>query len=137
MSIKYLSHTADIRMLIEAEDLQNLFTESIKGMSNILKEAFCDKTFKIGLKKMIEVSAADHTNLLIDFLSDVLSNSYIENVIYCNAKIIEFSDHTIKAEISGMHVEVFDEEIKAVTYHEANIKKNNKGFWETFIIFDI
>jgi len=51
MSIKYLSHTADIRMLIEAENLQDLFALGVKGMNNILKEAFCDKPFKIDKKK--------------------------------------------------------------------------------------
>ena len=75
--------------------------------------------------------------MLIDFLSDVLSISYIENAIYCTVKILKFSDYTIKAEISGMNVEIFDEEIKAVTYHEASIKKNNNNLWETYIIFDI
>ena len=39
--------------------------------------------------------------------------------------------------LSGTRINNFDEEIKAVTYHEANVIKNKKGLWETCIIFDI
>lgn len=124
-------------MLIKAKTLQDLFSEGVKGMSNILKESLCNKPHKINKKIIIEVQASDNTNLLIDFLSNVLSNSFIEKAIYCHIKIIEFSEFKIKSELSGSNIDRFDEEIKAVTYHEANIIKNNKDLWETYVIFDI
>ena len=36
-----------------------------------------------------------------------------------------------------MAVDAFDEDIKAVTYHEANIEENEEGVLQTTIIFDI
>jgi SHS2 domain-containing protein len=137
MSINYHTHTADVMMLIEAKKLQDLFTEGVIGMSNILKESFCIKPQKIDKKIIIRVLALDCTNLLIDFLSEVLTNSYVENLVFCRFEILEFSENKIVAELSGTHIEWFDEEIKAVTYHEANVIKNKKGLWETSIIFDI
>ncbi len=137
MSISYHSHTADIRMVIKAKTLEELFEFSIKGMSNILKEDACKESYDIQSKITIEISASDYTNLLIDFLSEVLSYSYIENAIYCTINFLEFSAYTLKAEVSGSHIEQFDEEIKAVTYHEANVCKNGKGHWQTGVIFDI
>lgn len=137
MSINYHTHTADVMMLIEAKTLQDLFTEGVIGMSNILKESFCIKPQKIDKKIIIRVLALDCTNLLIDFLSEVLTNSYVENLVFCRFEILEFSENKIVAELSGTHIEWFDEEIKAVTYHEANVIKNKKGLWETSIIFDI
>lgn len=137
MSIKYLSHTADIRMLIEAKTLKELFALGVKGMNTILKEDFCHLQNKFDVKKVIETEASDTTNLLIDFLSEVLSNSYIENVIYCELHILHLTDSRIKAEALGTSIEGFDEEIKAVTYHEAHVHKNEKALWETYIIFDI
>lgn len=137
MSINYHTHTADVMMLIEAKTLQDLFTEGVIGMSNILKESFCIKPQKIDKKIIIRVLALDCTNLLIDFLSEVLTNSYVENLVFCRFEILEFLENKIVAELSGTHIESFDEEIKAVTYHEANVIKNKKGLWETSIIFDI
>lgn len=137
MSISYHSHTADVRMLIKANSLEDLFAEGVKGMGNILKDSFCTEPHKFDKKISIEVQASDRTNLLIDFLSDVLSNSCIEKVICCHLEIIDFSENRIKAELFCSNIDQFDEEIKAVTYHEANIIKNKKGDWETSIIFDI
>lgn len=137
MSITYHSHTADIRMVVKAKTLEELFRLSVMGMSAILKENACDKFYKADNKITIEVAALDYTNLLIDFLSEVLSYTYIENAIFCEVNFLKFSGHTLKAEVSGMHIQQFDEEIKAVTYHEADVHKDTTSHWRTGIIFDI
>ncbi len=137
MSITYLSHTADVRMLISAETLEELFTEGVNGMGHILKENFCAERNKIDTVETIEVKASDYTSLLIDFLSDVLSKSYIENMIFCKIEMLEIEKHKLIARLSGTRVKFFDEEIKAVTYHEADVVKNEIGHWETMVIFDI
>ena len=137
MSVEYLSHTADIRMLVKAKTLEGLFKDAIKGMGNILKENFCEQSHKVDYIEVIEVQATDNTNLLIDFMSEVLSHSYIENIVFWDIEIIGLSQFKVKAKLSGTQVESYDEDIKAVTYHEANVLKNKQGLWETCIIFDI
>jgi len=137
MKIKYLPHTADIRMLIEGESLQKLFLAGLKGMANILKEGVCEHTHKFNNKTRIKTSSLDYTNLLIDFLSEVLSYSYANKAVYCKVNIITLERYSIVADIFGLETNGFDEEIKAVTYHEAEVKKNKHNLWETCIIFDI
>lgn len=137
MSITYHSHTADIRMTVKAKTLKELFSLSLIGMSAILKENACDEPNTIDSKITVEIAALDHTNLLIDFLSEVLSYTYIENAIFCKVKFLDFSGLALKAEVLGTHIEGFDEEIKAVTYHEANVHKDKNSLWQTGIIFDI
>ena len=106
-------------------------------MGNILKENFCESSHKIDTEVMIELKATDNTSLLIDFLSDALSQSYINNVVFWDIEIIELMEYKIRAKLSGTQVEIYDEDIKAVTYHEAHVTKNDKGYWGTSIIFDI
>ena len=137
MNIKYLSHTADIRMKIQGSDLIELFQAGIIGMGNILKDGFCDKKAPATIKLKIELIAADSTCLLIDFLSEILSSSYVEKAIFCEVDFLRLTPGKMKAEIHGVRVENFDEEIKAVTYHEADVHCNEKGYWETVVIFDI
>ncbi|MCK5443502.1 MAG: archease [Maribacter sp.] len=137
MKIQYLPHTADIRMKIEASTLQELFIAGIKGMNNILREGFCDQNNQLEQKARIEIQSSDYTCLLIDFLSEVLSLSYIEKAIFCKVHILKFSKYKILAEVLGNPIDHFEEEIKAVTYHEANVQKNDSNQWETCIIFDI
>ena len=137
MKIWYLPHTADIRMKIEAATLEDLFTIGVEGMSNILIEGYCKKNLKLKLKRSIKIQSSDYTCLLIDFLSEVLSHSYTDKAIYCGVNSIFLSEYEINAEITGVPIEKFHEEIKAVTYHEAQVQKNRKDLWETLVIFDI
>ena len=137
MGIVYDPHTADICMRLEADSLSGIFELGLIGMSNILKEDICNKPLENGCVLFVEINASDYTNLLIDFLSEVLSNSYVENSVYCTLRILEFGEYHIKAEMQGAHVDAWDEEIKAVTYPEARVKTNEKGQWETSVIFDI
>ena len=136
MKFEFLPHTADIRMRIEGETLPELFDAGIKGMSHILKE---NQRNKQGQKysEIIAVKSADVTCLLIDFLSELLAMSYTKKLVFSEVKFLEFSEQLLSAKVSGSAIDSFDEEIKAVTYHEADIKRNKSGKWETMVVFDI
>lgn len=133
-----LSHTADIRMKVEADSLPELFVAATEGMMNIIKiPNFKFLISKIKTERIIKISSTDKTALLIDFMNEVLYQSQKNREIYTEVKFLEFSETALKAEISGQKVEEFDEDIKAVTYHEAEIVKNEKRNFETIIVFDI
>lgn len=129
-----LGHTADIRLKIEASTLEELFSVALEGMNAIIKK---ESVSDGGSKKMIEIKSVDATALLIDFLNEVLYQSHSSGELYIRVDFLEFSDTVLKAEIYGNKVKEFDEDIKAVTYHEAEIIKNEKGDYETIIVFDI
>lgn len=137
MNIKKLRHTADVGLKLESSTLRKLFIDGVLGMSEILKEGFCDNNLLLNRKVRIEIKSLDYTCLLIDFLSEIISVSYSEKTLFCKVEILHLSDYHIIAEISGTYIDHFDEEIKAVTYHEADVKKNERNKWETNIIFDI
>ena len=86
---------------------------------------------------MIEIQALDQTCMLIDFLSEILSHCYAERSIYCKVEFSEFTSTKIKAVIFGTHTNKLDEEIKAVTYHEAQVHRIRSNLWETLVVFDI
>ena len=137
MKFEFLPHTADIRMKLEAETLPLLFEAGLPGMGEILKEDHCSQNSNWDIKKISTVRAPDVTCLLIDFLSEVLSFSYTEKAVFCELTWLEFSEHLLSVEIMGSGIKGFSEEIKAVTYHEADVKLNTSGLWETIIVFDI
>ena len=136
MPVEYRSHTADIQMVIKAKNLEELFELSLKGMSNILVDSGCDNKSS-QQSQFIEITGIDTTNLIIDFLSEVLSYSYINKVLYCSLRVSELNEKSIKAELFGRPIDHLDEEIKAVTYHEAMAEQDEMGQWSVSIIFDI
>ncbi len=133
----YHSHTADIQMKVQAATLNALFEMAMLGMSNLLKNDFCNQQVNGIFEKQLYVRSADTTGLLIDFLSEVLLQSNIEKIIFCNLNVVKLTDQEIEATLWGMQVSHFDEDIKAVTYHDANVFQNENYEWEATIIFDI
>lgn len=140
-SFEILSHTADVRLRVRGETLEDLFEQAVLGMARILKHNANDaKTFANNAKlEKIKMSAPDTTILLVDFLNEILTRSYINKYIYHVSSFKIHGSH-LEAELIGIKVDGFDEDIKAVTYHEAKIINppagGDKGF-ETIIVFDI
>ena len=135
--ISYLPHTADIRMRVTAPDLERLYAGAVKGMNDILKEGFCSpESGPANVEISFELKGADPSILLVDFLSEVLSSSYADKCIFC-AVGVQLGENKVLGRLQGTEVEGFDEEIKAVTYHEAHVRRKEIGEWEALILFDI
>ncbi len=132
-----VKHTADVELEVGGRTLQELFTNSLEAMCDILKEGGCKTISHFDCSVRVVVSAKDCTSLLIDFLSEVLSLSNIQKSIFCNVYFSELTENKVEAQLYGIWFDHFDREIKGVTYHEARVKKNDFNNWETHIIFDI
>lgn len=135
-SHKILGHIADVRLKVEGDSLEELFTAALEGMTDIIKNKICNAD-EFPVEEKIEVKSSNATNLLIDFLSEILTHSHIDHNVFCKIEFEELTENSLKANIQGIKVDGFDEDIKAVTYHEANVVKNEKGNYETVIVFDI
>ncbi len=136
-SFKYLAHTADIRLLAKSETLPDLFSTCLKGMNELLKPGFCDKIKSRSESVKIHISSADSTILLVNFLSEILTLSYLNSTLYCECESTKMTDNEIRSVLKGEKVDGFDNDIKAVTFHEADIHVNENGDFETVIVFDI
>ncbi len=137
-NFEILPHTADVKLKALGKTKQELFNNALKGMAYILKPTFFEKkNLKYNIKKDIKVESADINSLLVDFLSEVLALSDIFQAIFLEAKFTQFSDIALKGKISGIKVGEFDEDIKAVTYHDLNIQLTKDNIWEAIVLFDI
>ncbi len=135
-----INHTADIGLVAYGKNKKEVFLNTAKGMFEIiagenrdLKENFYDK---------IKLEAESLEDLLIAWLNELLYISEVKLVILNKFKIKELSDYQIKAEVGGTkinHLSIrIKKEIKAVTYHCLEIKKDEEsGLWRAQVIFDI
>ena len=140
-----LPHTADIKIRVYGTTEKELFKQAVIGMFQVVRpiapdckivddRVVCDA---LPITREISLSSIDQSALLIDFLSDILSLSDIHNEAYFDATIHELSDTAIKATIHGVPITGFEVvELKAVTYHECDIKKVGDLF-QADIVFDI
>ncbi|MHC2994663.1 MAG: archease [Candidatus Atribacteria bacterium] len=135
-----LDHTADIGLAAYGKNKTEIFINTAKGMFEIiagenrnLKENFYDK---------IKLEAESLEDLLIAWLNELLYISETKLAILSKFKIKELSDYQIKAEVGGTKINPpsikIEKEIKAVTYHRLEIKKDEEsGLWKAQVIFDI
>lgn len=137
MGYEFLSHTADIRMRINGSDLKELFTSGVQGMASVLKEDIC-KTVESPVKESkVQLKSVDSTSLLIDFLSEVLTRTYVDKVIYCTIRFTHITENELEGVLYGYPAGSLDEEIKAVTYTEAKVQRTADNQWASYVVFDI
>ena len=136
-TIDYFSHTADIRLQLRADSREELFRAGFEAMNQIIRPDACRKPCPCLINQTIELNSVDNTTLLIDFLSDVLTLAHEHKAVFCELNFQEIGASHLRASIGGRPANGFEEDIKAVTYHEANVHQNAEGQWETFLIFDI
>ncbi len=141
MPYEVLPHTADVRLRVEAPSVKHLFEDAVQGMAAIILPGFCEHQFAHCAPKVeqqVAVSSIDQSALLIDFLSEVLYWSQVQHAVFCAVRFAVLSETHLQASIVGCLVEEeFEEEIKAVTYHESFIRQNERQWWESIIVFDI
>lgn len=135
-NIEYLNHTSDIRLRLKADTIIELFEAGLTGMNEILKAGECDQSQIPVIKKMIHIKSPDITSLLIEFMGEILTLSHTSRAIFCTLYAEKLTETEIKGYVWGVDVPQFDEDIKAVTYHEADVKRNPEGHFETSIVFD-
>ncbi len=136
-TIKYFPHTADIRMKLTADSVPELFHAALSGMNQLLNAGECERHRKPTIKRIIQINSPTLTTLLVEFLNEVLALSYTYRTLFCAFHVDRLVDGELVCFVAGAEVPGFDEDIKAVTYHEADVKKNADGRFETVIVFDI
>lgn len=129
---KILPHTADAKIRVFGNTKQELFLNAVEGMTAILKSSGKGKS----VRRKIKVKSLDLNVLLIDFLNEVLYLSETNREIYDDIKFKHFSNKQLQGELEGNKIESFGEDIKAVTYHDVEIKKEN-NIYQVDILFDV
>ncbi|MBI4041184.1 MAG: archease [Deltaproteobacteria bacterium] len=135
---QFLPHMADVKLKVTASDFLELLRGALEGMNALIKKDACktNESPREVIKK-INLPAQEKSLMLIDFLNEVLTLSQIHHAIFCRPQFKTLKNRTLTIQIWGKKVSGFDEDIKAVTYHDLNIIKNKQGLLETLVVFDI
>lgn len=134
----YLSHTADIAFDVEADSLEELFIESFYGWLNSVVE-----NINLNTESVIEISlsADSFEQLLVDFLNEVNFLLTVKKILCIKVESLEIDKENISLKVlmktqNLKDESILKEEIKSVTYHQMEIKKE-KGKYYVRVVFDI
>ncbi len=134
---KFIDHTADLGIKVWGKSRENLFENAAYSMFDIMADLS-----KVEARELIKVKIEQENieELLADWLRDLLFRFTGEGYLFKDFKVEKITPQGLKAKVKGEKLDLLrhslKREIKAVTYHELEVKKTSKR-WETQVIFDI
>ena len=132
-----LDHTADIGIIVYGEDLKTLFENAGKAFFHLITDL---RKVRRRTERKIVVKGESLDSLMVDWLSELLYLHDVENLLFKEFKIESVGEGGLKAIAKGESfqegVHVIKTEVKAVTYHRIEVRKE-KGRWRAQVIFDL
>jgi SHS2 domain-containing protein len=125
-------HTADWELEVWASDLSNLLKQAALGMYAL---AGLRLSSEPRIERRLQLSAPDAESLLVGFLQELLFISEIDGVGFDQFEI-RLVDLTLDAMLVGTSISSISKEIKAVTYHNLQIRNTARGL-EARVVFDV
>lgn len=127
-----IEHTADWALEVKAPDLIELFKQAALGMNWLMGLTLePDRRIEHGLT----VTAGDYETLLVAFLNEILFEMEINGTGF-DTFDIQLTGFSLDARLLGAPLQQLKKAIKAVTYHNLEIRQTQDGF-ETTIVFDV
>jgi SHS2 domain-containing protein len=136
-----LQHTADVRLHVTASTLPELFGDALRGLMAVMYGVRrpCRRSDSGGmaaaLHETIELDSVNVTALLVDFLNEALVRAVTRRVLFTGASFASLGETHLAATLTSVPAE-FEEDVKAVTYHEAEVRRDGNG-WTTMLVLDI
>jgi len=132
-----LDHTADIGIMVYGEDLKSLFENAGEAFFHLITDL---KKVRLRTERRIEIGGESLERLMVDWLNELLYLHDVENLLFKRFRVESAGEAGLKAKVNG---EIFQEgvhviktEVKAVTYHQLEVRQE-KGGWRARIIFDL
>ncbi|NNF97994.1 MAG: archease [Desulfobacteraceae bacterium] len=131
-----IDHTADIGIHVFGEDIRQLFAHAALAMFDLIGPL---RTIKGDHRLTVEIQGEDKPELLVNWLRELLYLWNGEEKLVGRIPEIDISGNHLTATLAyddfdpDLHVIVH--EIKAVTFHQAEVKQG-KSCWEALVILD-
>ncbi|HET7436309.1 MAG TPA: archease [Thermoanaerobaculia bacterium] len=128
-----IPHIADVRLRVAASSREELFADAMHGLFAVMHARAAGEP----VARTIDVEdSADLTSLLVDFLNEVLHRAQVAGELFTGATFTRLDETNVRAELTGVAPAEFEEDVKAVTYHEADVRYED-GMWRTMLVFDL
>lgn len=127
-----VEHTADWQLEVWAPDLPLLFAQAALGMYALSGTRLGPEPRVV---REIDLQGQDPESLLVSFLTELLYLGESQGVGFDGFNLQLNGDHLF-AKVEGAPIQAQSKEIKAVTYHNLEIREISRGL-EVSIVFDV
>jgi SHS2 domain-containing protein len=132
-----LDHTADIGIIVHGENLKALFENAGEAFFHLITDL---RKVRRRTERRINLGGESLDRLMVDWLSELLYLHDVENLLFKGFNVESVGEDGLRAIVKGEPfqegVHVIKTEVKAVTYHQIEVRQEN-GRWRAQVIFDL
>jgi SHS2 domain-containing protein len=132
-----LDHTADIGIIVHGENLKALFENAGEAFFHLITDL---RKVRRRTERRINLGGESLDRLMVDWLSELLYLHDVENLLFKGFKVESVGEDGLRAVVKGEPfqegVHVIKTGVKAVTYHQIEVRQEN-GRWRAQVIFDL
>lgn len=128
-----VEHTGDRALHVWAADWNEFLKRAAEGLYKILG---LDLAPGLLQTRELTLEAVDAEGLLVAFLNELLFLAEDEGLAF-DVVEVEASQTCLRAIMEGAKIVGWRQEVKAVTYSNLEIMRNEMGFYEATVVFDV
>jgi len=132
-----LDHTADIGIIVHGKNLKALFENAGEAFFHLITDL---RKVRRRTERQIDIGGESLDRLMVDWLSELLYLHDVENLLFKGFKVESVGEDGLRAVVKGEPfqegVHVIKTGVKAVTYHQIEVRQEN-GRWRAQVIFDL
>jgi SHS2 domain-containing protein len=131
MPYRWVEHTGELEVEIEAPDEAGVFTEGFEAMRELLAgEARGER-----VNRSLELAGRDRAALLADWLAEIAILGEVEGLVPERVSGLELGDGGLRATVEGWRGEP-PHLVKGATYHRLAFEPA-KGGWFARVVLDV
>ena len=135
-SFQFIDHTADVGILVTAPTLEGVFEASAIALAELITSV---DSLRCRVERRFRLQEDEIETLLVSWLQELLYVLDTEGFIFGRFQVT-LHDCLLEAvawgELLDQNIHATKTEIKAVTYHQLEVVKADRG-WQARVIFDI
>lgn len=128
---RWIEHTSEVELLVEAESKEAVFAEAALALRELLGEDEREGT----VTREVHVRARDLPALLAAWLEELVFLAETDGVVPQRVGEIRVDDGEVRGVIAGSR-SLPQTLVKAVTYHRLEVRPTETG-WRGRVVFDV
>jgi len=131
MSSEEVDHTADRAFRIRGRNLAELLENAAHAIVALDGKPPAGECV---IQRVIEVEGSDRETLLVNWLNEILYLEQAHHEFYDRFLLSDVNENHLRAQLHGRQLDRSVTSIKAVTFHNLEVKETPEGFEATIVV---
>jgi SHS2 domain-containing protein len=129
---RFVEHTGELELSIEAPDLASLLEEAARALADVMAEDAAGTP--TSEPEHVELTAPDRESLLVEWLNELVFRSEVKKCVYGDACVHRAGERGLSATLRGRAPSAPRTAVKAATWHRLRVTPTPEGLAATVVL---